>query len=386
MKLKRIISSLLIFAVALGMVGCAEKEEVEEDGSAAGVAVQVETISAETISAENVVSGKVVAESETAVYVMTTAQCKEVYVEEGQSVRAGDILCKLDMSTVVEPLNDSQISYLSAEASYNDQKAILDKQVALYEKTYYDTVALYNIGAASQMEVQSAELQYLSSKTQRDATLAQLAANMQSYQSGYVQMELAMESVDQNGNVIAPVSGVISSLSASAGGTVSSTYPVATISGAEQMKVSVSVSEALVPRIAVGDTVGVTISSLERSFDAVIYSIDRVPSLQTKLFTVTITVPAEQSGLMSGMFADVSFRTETAENAIVVPAEAILTSNGTQYVYVVEENAAKRIDVVTGLTGSGVTEVTEGLEEGMALVTVGQQYLSDGDAVRIVEG
>jgi len=63
-----------------------------------------------------------------------------------------------------------------------------------------------------------------------------------------------------------------------------------------------------------------------------------------------------------------------------------LTSGDTQYVYVVEENAAKYVEVTTGLTGSGVTEVTSGLTEGQQLVTVGQTYLKDGQAVRIVSG
>ena len=47
---------------------------------------------------------------------------------------------------------------------------------------------------------------------------------------------------------------------------------------------------------------------------------------------------------------------------------------------------AKQIAVTTGLTGNGVTEVTSGLEPGMQLVTVGQAYLTDGAAVRIVTG
>ena len=83
---------------------------------------------------------------------------------------------------------------------------------------------------------------------------------------------------------------------------------------------------------------------------------------------------------------DVTFRTDTAENTIVVPTEAILTSNHVQYVFVVEDGAAKYVEVTTGLTGSGVTEVTSGLTEGEQLVTVGQAYLSDGDPVRVVSG
>ena len=86
------------------------------------------------------------------------------------------------------------------------------------------------------------------------------------------------------------------------------------------------------------------------------------------------------------MFADVTFRTDVVEKTIVVPTEAILTSNDTQYVYVVEEDTAKYVEITTGMTGSGVTEVTSGLSAGQNLVTVGQSYLADGDAVRVVSG
>jgi multidrug efflux pump subunit AcrA (membrane-fusion protein) len=84
------------------------------------------------------------------------------------------------------------------------------------------------------------------------------------------------------------------------------------------------------------------------------------------------------------MSADVTFRTDTSSNAVVIPTEAILTSGDTQYVYVVEDNAARYMEVTTGLTGSGVTEVTSGLTAGQQLVTVGQSYLTDGTAVRVV--
>ena len=52
----------------------------------------------------------------------------------------------------------------------------------------------------------------------------------------------------------------------------------------------------------------------------------------------------------------------------------------------VEDDAAKYVEVTTGLTGNGVTEVTSGLTAGQQLVTVGQAYLKDGDAVRVVSG
>ena len=86
------------------------------------------------------------------------------------------------------------------------------------------------------------------------------------------------------------------------------------------------------------------------------------------------------------MFADVTFRTDYNDNTVVIPTEAILTSGDTQYVYVVEDGAAKYVEVTTGITGSGVTQITSGLTAGEQLVTVGQSYLSDGAAVRVVSG
>jgi RND family efflux transporter MFP subunit len=208
---------------------------------------------------------------------------------------------------------------------------------------------------------------------------------MQSGISNLEQLQTILENVDSAGNVIAPASGTITSLSAVENGYVSPSVPVAVIDGVDQMKVTVDVSEALVPKLAVGDEADVSVSSLSLTFTGTIRSIDRSASLQTKLYTVTLSIPADVEGLLSGMFADVTFRTDTSHDAVVVPTQAILNSGDTQYVFVVEGNEARYVQIETGLTGNGVTEVTSGLSAGQELVTVGQSYLVDGAAVRVVE-
>ena len=381
---KRVISLALALVLALSLAGCGEK--TTEDTTPTGVAVQVQTVASQDISTENTVSGQVTAGSETSVYVTATAKCTAVYVEAGDAVKAGDVICSLDMESSLAQYRAAEIGYTSAMSSYESQKDVLDKQVALYEKTWNDTKALLAIGAASQVEVDSAELQYLSAAAQRDSTLAQLEAGVQNAKSGYEQLVLAMENIDSQGNVIAPVDGVLASLTASEGSLVSPNYAVAVIDGAEQMKVSVMVSEALVPKIAIGDTVKVNVNAADASFDGTVRSAEKAANMQTKLYTVTVTVPAEVEGLLNGMFADVTFYTAVSEGAVAVPTDAILTSGETQYVFVVENGTARQVEVTTGLNSTGVTEITSGREAGVQLVTVGQQYLTDGDAVRIVEG
>ena len=200
------------------------------------------------------------------------------------------------------------------------------------------------------------------------------------------QLDQVLQDVDSQGNVIAPVSGTLVSLSATENGYVSASMPVAVINGAEQMKITVSVSEALVPKLAIGDQADVAVSAAGAQFSGTVRSVEKAANMQTQLYTVTLSVPAEVSGLLSGMFAEVTFHTDRADGVITVPSEAILTSGSKNYVFVVEDGKAKYVEVTQGLMGSGVTQITSGLTAGQELVTVGQSYLSDGDPVRVVSG
>lgn len=388
MKGNRIVSAALAAAAVLTLTACQTGGEAgsAQNSVPAGVAVRVTEVTRETISTENKVSGKVVADGQESVYVTANAQCTAVYVDAGDTVTAGEKICTLDMASTLSSYNSANISYQSAVQSYADQEAILDKQIALAEKNLNDLKALFEIGAASQSEIDSAELNLMTAKASKTSTLAQLEAGMQSYKSNVEQLASVLENVDAGGNVIAPISGTVVTLNAAEGSYVSASMPVAVIDGVDTMKVEVSVSESLIPKLAQGDEVDISISALNVETVGTIKSIQKSANAQTKLYTVTVSIGEDIEGLLAGMFADVSFRTDTSADAIVIPSQAIQTSNNVQYVFVVEENTARYQEIETGLSGNGVTEVTSGLEEGQQLVTVGQAYLSDGDAVRIVSG
>ena len=386
MKSNRIISVLLVAAVAVTLTACGGKEETEEEFTPIGTAVQVQAVASDTISTENKVSGKITADNEATIMIASAAKCTAVYAHAGDPVSAGDVICTLDLGSTLASYSAARISYNSAVQSYQDQSAVFESQINLYQKNVDDLKALYAIGAASQIEIDQAELQLQSAIATRNSTLAQLEAGMQNAKSSLEQLDTALENVDGSGNVIAPITGTLVTMNAEENAYVSNSMPVAVIDGADQMKVTVSVSEALVPKLSAGDTADVYVSAAGKSFTATIRSVERAANMQTKLYTVTLTVPSDVGGLLSGMFADVTFHTNTSTDTIVIPTEAILTSGETQYVFVVEGDAAKYVEVTTGLTGNGVTEVTSGLTAGEQLVTVGQSYLRDGDAVRIVSG
>lgn len=378
-----LLAALTLFSLS-ACGGNGQNRPAEDEAADPGVAVQVQTVASDTIATENKVSGKVSADNEYTILIASAAKCTAVYAKAGDQVQAGDILCTLDLGSALSSYNAAQISYNSAMQSYNDQKTVLDKQVQLALDNVNNTKALFDIGAASQLEVDQAQLNYQSAVAGRNSTLAQLEAGIQNARSGVEQLDTALEDVDSSGNVIAPISGTLATFSAVENSFISNAMPLAVIDGPEQMKVSVSVSEALVPKLNPGDEADVYVSSIDQAFTAVIRSVERAANMQTQLYTVVLTVPADVGGLMNGMFADVTFHTDVSQNAIVIPTEAILNDGETQYVFVVEDNAAKYTEVSTGLAGSGVTEILSGLSAGQSIVTVGQEYLTDGAAVRVV--
>ncbi len=387
MKKQQLISGALAAALALTLTACGGSSEAgtpAETAAPVGVAVQVATVTAEDIAAENKVSGRITADNEAIIMVAVSAKCTAVYADAGDEVQKGDILCTLDLDSTLSSYSAARISYDAAVQSYRDQKAILDKQVSMAEDNVNNTKALFEIGAASQLEIDQAELNYQNAVAGRNSALAQLEAGMQNAKSGVEQLGTVLEDVDARGNVIAPMSGTLVTMNAVENSYISNAMPLAVIDGAEQMKLTASVSEALVPKLHAGDEADVYVSAVDSRFTAAIRSVERAANAQTQLYTVTLTLPADAGDLLSGMFADITFHTDQVSGAIVIPSEAILTSGSTEYVFVVEGDTARYVEVVTGLTGSGVTEILSGLTAGQTLVTVGQSYLSDGDTVRVV--
>ena len=228
---------MLSVMLMLSLVACAEQEQpAQEDPVAAGVAVRTVTIGTDTIATENKVVGKISAGEEASILVGSSAKCTAVYKNAGDTVEAGEKIATLDFGATIANYNAARIGYNSAVQSYNDQKAIFEKQVKLAEDNVANTKALFEIGAASQLEIDQAELSYQSAVAGMNGTLAQLESGIQSAKSGLEQLGLVMDNMDLSGNVIAPISGTLVTLNVTEGGFTSSSMPVAVINGAEQMR------------------------------------------------------------------------------------------------------------------------------------------------------
>jgi RND family efflux transporter MFP subunit len=146
----------------------------------------------------------------------------------------------------------------------------------------------------------------------------------------------------------------------------------------------VNVSETVQPKIYTGMQVAVTMNAAsDETITGTITRIAPTASAMTSLYEVEISIPSTVN-VSVGMFADVVIETDQQSDTVVIPTEAILTDSTGSYVYITDGSTATRVDIETGLVGSGVTQITSGLSGGETLVTSGQSYLTDGSAVRVV--
>jgi RND family efflux transporter MFP subunit len=380
---KRFISLLAVLSLFLLLPACGDEEEAPESNA---TPVEVQVVERGSISAQTQVSGQVTPGTQETVFVAQSLRCEEVFVSLGDAVTAGQVLCKLDAASAWATYDMAVMSYEMALDAYNSQSNSMGAEVEELQAAFDEALAQYELGECTQAALDAIGSLLETAMASMSSSMGQLELSVKNAESSVLQMQTAMMNIDRNGYVTAPMAGNIISMNMAGNAFVSPTAPLAVIESANDKKIYTSVSEALIPKLAVGDPVNVHVSSLGRTFPATISSMDKASNYQTRLFGVTIQVPAaESSDLYSGMFADVIFYTDTQENVILVPTEAIQTGTNGQYVYIIDDqNLAHMIPVQTGLVGDGITEITSGLTGGERLVTVGQFYLTDGAEVRIV--
>ena len=376
MKVKRIAAAVLAAALLCGLTACGEDETVTVPK---GTAVEVAAVAKTDMASKNTVNGMVMAKNTVAVVPMLSGIVEELNVAEGDLVNEGDVLLQIDTSTVTGTYGAMASSYSSTKQAVNAGIEAAQAQLDLAKTNYENSLALFEIGAASQLEVDSAKAQYDAARLQIDQARAQGNASLAS-----IQAQMNQITTQANlGTVTAPVSGKVISVSASVG-TIAGQSAAVIIAEGGETRVSVSVSENMLSAIQVGDTAELRLSSLsDEVYAAEIESIAMMINQQTGLYDVELIPPAELDCPI-GLFATVTFCTDSRENVVAVPTESILNDGKEEYVFVVEGENAHRVAVTTGLIGEELTEITSGLAGGETLVVKGQSYLTEGSHVRVV--
>ncbi len=264
--------------------------------------------------------------------------------QEGSVVRRGQLLATLDTDV------------LEAEVqAVRSRRELAGVQAERMQ-------ALFDIGGASRQALDQA----LSEVRVLDAELARLRAEI------------------ERRRIYAPFSGQIGLRDVSPGAYVSPGDRIATLRVTNPLKLEFAVPERYLGRLGEGAGVVFTVPGQADTFRATVYAVEPAVDPATRTYTVRARVPNPGDALRPGSFAEVELVFDRIEDALTVPAGAVVPGVDSAAVFVVEAGKAARRAVATGIRTSDRVQVVGAVAVGDTVLTSGLNQVRPGQPVRVV--
>jgi multidrug efflux pump subunit AcrA (membrane-fusion protein) len=225
-----------------------------------------------------------------------------------------------------------------------------------------------NSVANAQLSVRSAQNAY-ASKTQA-AQPATITSDQAGVASAQASVDTAQRAVD-NATLVAPVGGTVIAVNVIEGFDAGSGYAVEVATSS--LVINAAFTEASISSLKVGQPASVTITSLGASADGTVTEISPVAATSGNssvvTFNVLVTLTQPPAAARPGMSASVAVTTAQAANVLAVPAIALVGSTGNYEVRVVATNGQTTLEPVeVGLVTSSMAEITSGLSAGDTVI------------------
>jgi len=357
-RLGALIVTLLFAAGCNSKVNSATKES---EKTMAQNVVKVRTTKPVLTSLSHVLSytGTIQPRQEVRISPETMGKIKKIHVQEGDSVKKGQLLITFD--TKLSALQKSQ-----AAAAVK----LAEVQVKTLQKEVDRLKPLLESGAIS-----AGEFDKLSA--QQDAAQAQFnQAKAAEALSGY-QLKVS--------KITAPFAGTVARKLVNEGEVVApgalGPYGMITLMDLDKVKVQVGVGEKDIPHIIEGQGASVSVDAYPgESFSGTVTNISPAADPMSKAFPVDIEIPNEDMKLKVGMFAKVGIQLQTKENVLAVSEDAILDEKeGKVLFYVEKSGTVKKLEVKTGIESEGLVEILgDALDPSREVVVEGNFGLRDG--------
>lgn len=257
------LSVLLCGALTLALAGC--QAPVEEPLLDPTVTVETTAVQAGDLSTQSTYIGTISAEGTASVVSMISGNVEQVAVAVGDTVSAGDLLCRFDDESARLSLQNAQAAANSAQESYNSAVSnyggtdlpLLQEQLRLAQDNYDDTLALLEIGAASQVEVDQAHQTLLSAQAGLEAAQASLNSARAGIQSAQVGVDSAQYQLSLY-NLTAPINGVVEAVNVTQNNFAASGQVAFVISNGNNKTVTFYVTDSVRQTLTPGQAVTVT--------------------------------------------------------------------------------------------------------------------------------
>lgn len=315
-------------------------------GPSGPVAVEVEAVKRGSLAREATVAGVLSPVRAVGVNSQVGGALLSVRVEEGDVVRAGQVLAEIDSREIRAQLRSAEASLALAKSTAERSAALLKDRVV--------TAAEYERDQAA----------FASAQASVDALRTRL---------GYA-------------SVRAPFAGVITEKRNEAGDVVGAQSRLFTLADVSTLVVRVQVSELDITGISVGQNAGVSVDALGGAlFNGTVRRIFPAADSVTRMVPVEVgLVGGAARQLRPGYLARVTVKLGERTGVLLAPVNAVVGSRDARAVYVKVGDKVERRAVRVGQTSGSLVEILEGLQPGDTVVSVGADQLRDGAQVRVV--
>ena len=320
-----------------------EAKDTEDDSPA----IPVETSAATRADIYAMYSGTapIEADAEAGVIAKVAGEIREILVEEGDEVKSGQLLARLDGDRLRLELMQSEANLHKAQRDYQRNVDLKDRSLISagdFEKIKYETDALEATYNLAKLELSYTEIR-------------------------------------------APIDGVIAERFVKVGNTIDVNAITFQVTSFEPLIAYLHVPEREYRRIDRGQTAVIEVDALQGSeFEAVVARISPVVDPGTGTFKITVEVSDPTRRLKPGMFGRINIVYDMHAQALQVPRSAIIDEAGETSVFIVEDRKAVRRLITTGYANNGHIEIVDGLTGSEKIVVVGQAGLRDGSKVSII--
>jgi RND family efflux transporter MFP subunit len=323
-----------------------------------------------------------------------------VYVDEGQYVKQGQVLADLDRTDYQNAFDAVQGQTAAADAvalqAKNGLRAQeLEEARIDFERTqdeYQRLKYLYDHQSLPANDFHKIEAAYLASRQRYD--MAQQGARREEKDAAQGQAHAANAQLREakkhlsDCSLRAPISGFIGMRRVNVGDTVAPGIPVISVFDLDPVKVRVGIPEAEIGKVREGASAVVIIPSLDNQrFEGKVEAVGVSADPVSRTFSTKIAIPNPTHVLRAGMVSETRIYGSTMENALTVPALAIVHDpRDVPLVYVYDglrqRVFARRVEV--GDLVDGEVQIKGGLDSGELIVIAGQQNVHEGSQVRVV--
>lgn len=310
------------------------------------IPVQIAPVTRGPISASLAFNSTLETESVVDIYPRINGQVDQLLVEEGDFVKAGTPLLKID---------DRELRIDADEA-----RVTLEREQADFTRTE----GLFNRGLVNEQDYENDRFAL---------SQAQLRADRANIRYDYA-------------TVVAPFDGVISEREVQVGARVATGTKLFSFVSLQDMVAKVFVPGRYLTSVSADQTAEITSEFLpDAIYAAWVKRISPIIDPASGTFKVTVGVREPDGAIVPGLFVRASITTEERPDALLIPKSAVVYEGGSQYVFTVRQGRAKRLPLDAGFENQTSIEVRSGLEEGDSVVVLGQSGLKDKSPLKIVE-